>query len=113
MDLHQWRAWPANAVVDDGDFHSVDPSRAWVPSPEFQPHPLPTENSARDDEQEDRVIPGTIRPLQPNRLTPIPQTRDEESDPPELRQPQFSLSRLVDKLGKLKIRFALAVIYVI
>lgn len=117
MNLHQWRAWPANAIVNDGDWHSVDPSRAWVPSPEIELLPLPAEHTVLGEEQDEgRVLPGSIRPLQPNRLSESPVPRDapsrqaEDDDPFVRRRSRFSLGRLVGSFGKCDLLFTPSVL---
>lgn len=99
MNLHQWRAWPKNAVVDE-DRHTVDPSKPWVPSPDAQLFPLPAEQgpSARSN----RVIPDTSSSSRSHRLSLPPPSRHlagEQHDPLARRHSRLSFHFWRDKLG--------------
>jgi hypothetical protein len=103
MNLNQMQAWPANAVVNNGDMHRVDPSEDWIPSPQAYPVGLPAEHAGQCEEaSSSRVVLGSIRTMQPNRLeTPPPAaTRyGEDCDPLVRRRKRLSLDFLRGKLG--------------
>lgn len=93
MVVHQWEAWPKNAVTP-GNWRAVDPGRPWVPSPESQVFPLPP---AHDDPKIPRIIP-KIRPQWPLAASKKP-THGRDHDPLNRKPSRLSVHYWLDRLG--------------